>query len=258
MFTAKKLRFKSCLSVTLVAVVFSLGYGQSDRPGLVKGNPDTTQHPPDQALLARFEILNKKLSNVKGNYTLAGIININDHANPEAKMVNVKFLFCKHGDDFFYKLGTTATINEQGVYLYIDYQTKRILISEKKQVEYDAGLKSFADLGANIQAEHYKLTSKISGDDETISLINDHHISCKQYSITFERRDMKIKRLFMRLSDINDPLRTDKEKVVDVSISEWDSSAELAKYLSKDNVIKNINGGWKTVNGFKNYRLIKM
>jgi hypothetical protein len=219
----------------------------------VKQAPD-----PDKALLSKFKMLIRKIGDVEGNYTLAGVINIVDHANPKERMDNVKFLFCKHGDEFYYRLGTIATINEKGVYIYIDYQTKRIIVSDEKSVTREAGLKAFGDLGMNIKSENYRLESKIRGNEQTISLINEHHISCKQYTISFDKRTMAIKRLYMRLSDFNEPLRTDNEKVVDVSIAEWDGNADLTKYPSKGDIVKNVNGGWKAVDAFKNYQIVKM
>jgi hypothetical protein len=212
----------------------------------------------DKALLAKFEAVCKKMTATKGDYTLAGVMNIVDKADPVTAMRNVDFLFCKKGDEFYYKLGTTATINEQDAYLYIDYQTKTVLLSQKKELNYDEGMKQLGDLGAKLEGEHYKVFDKIEGNNETISLINEQHISCKLYAVTFDKRTLKISRLRMRLSNANEPLRTDNEKTVDVSVSTWDSSADLSKYLTKNKVIKNRGNRWETVNEFKNYRLVKM
>ncbi|WP_214073228.1 hypothetical protein [Mucilaginibacter sp. dw_454] len=220
---------------------------------------DTLRHAaePDKALLAKFELLCKKMRDIKGNYTLGGIIDINDKANPADRMNHVSFLFCKQADEFYYQLGKTVTLNEQGVYLCIDYGIKRIMFSRQKTVNYDTGLKQFADIGATIRSENYQLSSKITGDEQTISLINERHITCKQYALTFNRRNMKIKRLYMRLSNFNDPLRTGNEKIVDVSINTWDNTADVTRYLSKNNVIEHVNGTWKTTKEFKDYQLIK-
>jgi hypothetical protein len=256
---ARKIRNTGCLGALMVITILLQGYGQGIKHIKANGARDTVQNEqlPDKELLDKFGIMCKKIRDVKGNCTLAGVINIEDHANPAAKMENVGFIFCKRGDDFYYQIGKTATINADGVYIFIDHGAKKIMLSQKKQVVYNA-LEGLGDIGANIKAEHYKLVSKIKGDEQTISLINEHHISCKQYSLTFGKRDMKIKSLYLRLSNPQDPLRTDNEKIVNVRISEWDGSAELTKYLSKNNVIKNVNGRWKTVEGFKNYELIKM
>lgn len=232
------------LSVLVLAAFFSYG--------------KTTDTVPDKAVLEKFEQVCKKMNDVKGNYTLGGVINIIDRANPAGAMDHVNFLFCKQGDEFYYQLGKIITLNGQGVYLYIDNQSKRVMLSPQKKVQYDAGMKQFADMGANIQSEHYKITSAINGDEQTISLVNERHISCKQHTITFNRHSLKVKYLYMRLTNLNDPLNKANEKVITVKINEWDNTADISRYLSKDKVITNVKGRWKTVNVFRNYELIKM
>jgi hypothetical protein len=255
----EKITFIGCWCMLLIAAIKPV-YGRQAKaaPIIIYGDTIKRQAGADQKLLNVFESLCKKLSNVKGNYTIAGTISITDYANPTGNMKDVGFLFCKQVEDFYYKLGTTVTLNEQGAYIFIDYQHKAIMLSEKKQVAYDAALKSFGDIGANIKSENYKLISKINGNEQTLSLINEHHISCKQYSITFNRHTLKIKKLHMRLSNLNDPLRTDNEKIVDVNINQWENTADITKYLTKNSVIRNVGGKWEIVNAFKNYRLIKM
>ena len=238
------------INILMLLLHMSAGYCAADT---AKRVPE-----PDKALLSQFELLCKKMEDVKGDYTLGGVINIIDKVNPADRMDHVGFLFCKQGDEFYYKLGNTVTLNEQGVYLYIDYLARRIMLSAKKEVIYDMGLKQFADIGATVRSENYTMTSKITGEEQTISLINEHHISCKEYALTFDKRDMKIRRLYMRLTNLDDPLNKAKEKVIDVSITRWDDSADLSRYISKSEVIRPENGGWRTAIGFKGYELIKM
>lgn len=212
----------------------------------------------DGLIMARFETVCKKMTDVKGDYTLGGVMNIIDKANPATDMKNVDFLFCKKRDEFYYKLGTTATINQQDAYLYIDYKSKTVMLSQKKEVSYDEGLKQFGGLAGKLRGEEYKVIDKVEGNNETISLVNEQHISCKLYAVTFDTRSLKINRLRMRLTNQNDPLRTDNEKTVEVRISQWDNSADLSKYLTKSKVVKNVGKRWEAVNEFKNYRLVKM
>lgn len=234
--------------VVLVTGSYMSGVARAVRPA-----PDTAS-----ALLQKFALLCQKIRDVKGDYTLAGVITISDRANPAENMDRVPFLFCKSGSEYYYQLGTTTTLNESGNYIYIDHRNKRILVSGQKPLVYDSGVKGLGDLGAQLKFEHYKVESKISGGDETISLTNEHHISCKQYAIMFDRRSMKIKKLYLRLSNLSDPLRTDNEKIISVSITEWTKTAVLSKYLMKEQVIRSVRGEWETTAPFKQYRLTKM
>jgi hypothetical protein len=61
----------------------------------------------------------------------------------------------------------------------------------------------------------------------------------------------------MRFTNFNYP-EAENDQVVDISISQWNDTANMAAYLSKNKVVKYINGDWKTLNEFKNYRIVKM
>jgi hypothetical protein len=239
-------KINACL-LTVMLLAGSTGFGRQAQPA------------PDPALLEKFERLCRQISDVKGDYTLGGVFNILDKANPAAKMDNVDFLMCKQGNEFYYRLGQTITLNEQGANLYIDKTARRIMLSKKKQLVYDMGMGQFRDLGAHISDEHYQLVSQIHGDNETLSLVNEHHVSCKQYSIEFDRRTFRIKSLRLRLTNLSDPLKTDNEKIVEVRISNWEHKADLGHYLTKNKVIKKDGiGRIVLADAFKEYRLIKM
>lgn len=246
MSTYKPSKILTCLGALLIIACTRPAFCQPAAPA------------PDPALLSKFELLCKQVGNTDGNYTLGGVINITDPSNPKANLNHIGFLFCKQGDEFYYRLGQTETVNEQDVSLYIDHPAKRILVSPKKKVVYDIGLQQFGEMGKHIRDEQYQLQSKITGDEQTLMLVNEHHISCKQYAIVFNRQTLKIKRLYLRLTDFNNPLRADRDKIVDVSITTWEHVANLAQYLTKNKVIKNVNGVWGTVGAYKGYRLIKI
>jgi hypothetical protein len=212
----------------------------------------------ENALLNKFKQVCKQFNGNKKNYTLAGIMNVHDKRNPDTEMKNVNFLFCKSGGDFYYRVGQTVTINEQGLYLFIDQGSKAITLTKQKTISYDqGGFKQFGDLAASIKSENYTISSKVVGDQQTISLINEHHISCKQYALTFNKATLKISHLYMRFTNFNYP-EAENDQVVDIDISQWNDTANLNAYMSKNKVVKYINGDWKTLNEFKNYRVVKM
>lgn len=216
---------------------------------------DTVGKGPDvdAALVNKFKQVCKGFGSIKNDYTLAGVINIKD---PAVKPESVKFTFCKQRDEFYYLLGKTITLNGKGSYVVIDNQVHSILLSAQKKIEYGAdNLKQLTAMADNIRSENYQVTSKIKGQEQTISLVNEHHVSCKQYTITFNRSTLKVSHLYMRLSDFSAPLKKEKDKVVDVAITQWTQTADLQKYLTLNQVVVNKNGTWKGLNQYKNYRI---
>jgi len=244
-------------SIYVLKVAFALALCLISLIGQAQSNI-TSQRQTAFDTLAIFKKLCSQISDYKGAYTLAGVINIKNPTNPALEVKNVSFLFCKSGSEFYYKLGTTETLNENGVYLYIDHDRRNIMFSAQKQVAYDQGPLKTPDVSAMLKSEHYRLLSSARGDERTITLLNEHHVSCKQYSLTFDNADLKLRRLFMRLTNLSDPGDQSTEEVVDVRIIQWDKTADLARYLTKNQVVR-ISG--KNISGtgiFKNYKVIKM
>jgi len=213
---------------------------------------------PDKELLAKFRQVCHQLDDFRGNYTMSGVVIINDQSSPGKKIDKADFVFCKDGDEFYYKMGKMITINEQGLYLSIDMAAKTIMVSPQKQVNYDTRLKQFADVGNTIQSENYEMKNAVTGNEQTISLINEHHITCKQYSITFDKRTLRIRRLYARLTNLQNPSSADNDEIVDVSINRWDHTADLTEFLMPGSIIKNTNGRWTLKSEYKGYRLIDM
>lgn len=211
----------------------------------------------NKALLAKFQALCKKYDTVQQNYTLEGVMNIENKADTAGRMSNVDFLCCREGNAFYYRLGQTETINANGLYLYIDNQAKTILISAQKTVLEKNGPKAFAQLGASLKGEYYQLLSQTNGASQTITLLNEQHVSCKQYSVTFDTLNLKMKRIYVRLSNAQEPLRKDNEQVIDVSVSRWDDTADIRKYVSKAGIVKRVGEEWKLAEKYADYNLIK-
>ncbi len=130
----------------------------------------------DPVLLSKYKAVFKKYDTLKTSYTISGTINIIDQADTSGNMHHVDFLFCKAGDRFYYKLGTTETINSGGLYIYIDHLGETILLTAQKKVSYDQEPGAFADLGKEFKSEGYKISGSVNGRLQTISLNNEHKL----------------------------------------------------------------------------------
>lgn len=158
----------------------------------------------------------------------------------------------------YYKLGSTETINSGGQYISIDHQAKTIVLSEQKQLtESSIGL-PVKDIRSALKAEQYKLSGKQIGHTQTMTLLNEHHISCKEYTLSYDTDTWQIIHIYARLTNFEYPLRKDKEKILDVAISRWDEQANVSQYLVAGDVVLRRGASWGTTEKFKAYELIKM
>lgn len=109
-----------------------------------------------------------------------------------------------------------------------------------------------------LKSEQYQLSGEQKANIQTITLLNEHHISCKEYTLSYDIRNWRITHIHARLSNFEYPLRKDKEKILDVAISRWDTEANISQYLLAGQVIKRRGAGWGLTGKFTRYQLIRM
>lgn len=221
---------------------------------------DTAYHPPvyDRAALAAFEHICHHYDTIRQNYTISGRVSLCDPADTSANLKDVPFLCCKKGGELYYKLGNTETINAAGSFLYIDHQGKTIMLSAQKDLQGDAGMKVLTGMNKNLLSEDYKLKTVQSGGQKTYTLVNEHHISVKEYSLTVDALSGQLRRITTRLSGSTDPLRKDNEKLIDIRFNRWDAAAEMNKYKRPGDVVRTGAGEWTLSKGYSGYQLIRM
>ena len=252
------------LAVILVAACVFTARAVQDRysaNGLTKkAIVDTTYHPPlyDRATLAAFERICHHYDTIRQSYTISGRISLSDPADSSGNLEDVPFLCCKKGGELYYRLGNTETINAAGSYLYIDHQGKSIMLSPQKDLQGDAGMKALTGMNRNLLSEDYELTTAQSGGQKTYTLVNEHHISVKEYSLTVDTLSGQLRRIVARLSGSIDPLRKDNEKRIDIRFSRWDTATEMNKYKRPGDVVRSGAGERTLSKDYSGYQLIRM
>jgi len=212
----------------------------------------------DKALFDKFEQLSRKYDTIKQNYTVKGFITMIDKADTTTQMKNVDFVLCKKGNALYYKLGTTETINEDGVYLYIDHAGKRILVTQQKQIGNADAMQNLTRIAATLKSEYYNMTGSVKNGIQTISFTNEHHITCKQYTVSYDTLNNEIKHIYTRLTNFRDPLNKNKDKIMDMYLSEWDDKALITTYTLPGEIVKSEGKKWKKTKAYENYELISI
>lgn len=210
----------------------------------------------DKAILSKFEKLLKRMD-PSVNSTLTGVLHIVDKQDARGS-INAPFVMSKNGSAFYYRIGNTETFNADGIYLYIDNKEKVAAIAGQKEGVIAGGLGAIAGFAKNAALERYKLSSSVSGNVQTITMLNEDHLACKQYSLSFDKASMKIRRVFVRLTDQQDPSNKQKEKVITLDVTKWEAAGDPHTYFKKSAALSNIRGEWKMAGRYKNYKLIKL
>lgn len=206
----------------------------------------------DEALLKTFRNVLSQFSAAKKTYTIAGTITLINKADTAENMNNVEFVICKNGDDFYYKQGAAESLNKDSLFLDINPTSKKVFLSAKRELSSVAIIDS-AKLTQALQNENYTLKSDTTDRYQTISLINEDHPSCKQYTVTFDILSKRAVRMQMRLAAPEDPSDKKKERTVNIRISKFVDSADIDMYKKVSQII-NKNG--ELTGNYINYKLI--
>lgn len=217
---------------------------------------DSAYVPPvyDKMLLSRFEQLCQKLEG-KDGYAFSGSVSASDGADTTQAIKETNFIMCKKGQELYYKMGDSETINASGAYVLIDHAEKKVALSNQRDIVMPLGIQG-SSLSKNLASEYYNLTSKTNGNERSISIINEQHLTCKEYSITYDTLSNDIKRIYTRLSGSGDPLNRDNEQVIDIRIMNWEKP-DGAKHYFKNKAVKKKGADWELTKPYLSYELIR-
>jgi len=151
-------------------------------------------------------------------------------------------------------MGKMEAINEDGIYLNINQDTKKVFIAEKKQIN-TVSMISMDQLKQVLQTEDYDLSGKVNGSLQTISLINENHYTCKEYTITFDTLSKKIVNVFYRMAGVREPMDKAKEKLITIALTQCDTTGSLNKYKNKADII---DAQGKLLGKYERYQLIHL
>ncbi|WP_302903240.1 hypothetical protein [Mucilaginibacter sp. BT774] len=213
------------------------------------------EHNYDPALLRQLEQLAAQLDFNKQQCTYSGIINVDDGGDTTASVHNLEFLFSRSGKDFYYRMGNTETIHEDGVNLFIQHEQNKIVLSHNDMV-VQSPVTNLATIEKNLRYEDYDLVGANEGGGKKISLLNNTHITCKELSMTYDTISGKLQKLYTRFSDIADPLNKEKDRVISVSIKGIEDNSHLGHYPRLHDVITATDGNRHLKNKYANYELI--
>lgn len=209
----------------------------------------------DTVKVERLKRVYGKLNLNKNEFLIAGSISAKNGADTADRLNNAAYIFSRKGASFYFKLGTTETINANGIYLYIDHKIKRVLLAKKKEVISDFIMPELTTILNTVNEEGFELSSTTNGEIEQITLLNPYHLSCKEYTIAFNKKTLKPNKLYVRLSNSMESEDVKKDNVIDFRIR-LSSPVSAIETYTVQNIVKKEKRGWILYPGFKSYELI--
>ena len=208
----------------------------------------------DTALLAKFEKLSKQLDPHRNEYSIIGKLVFRDGADSAAKAQQVDYEVRKKGNDYYCRLGATEILSSNGTSTSIDHLNKQIIISEQKEMPATQLFPLTKDLLNKLEVERYELLETNQVGEAKLQLLNNYHITCKEYTITYNKEKMKPQKLFVRLTNFEDPESREKEKTIALYIDQCDSKSKWEE-LGKKKFVNEVAGKWQPIEKYKDYKL---
>ncbi|MES2111915.1 MAG: hypothetical protein V4577_24375 [Bacteroidota bacterium] len=211
----------------------------------------------DTALLRKFSGLLKTMDFNKNSFTYSGKYNITDGKDTTNNIHDLFFLFCRQGKNFYSKIGNNEIINENGINVYIEHDQKKIVISHNAY-QIKQGITDLGQLAGNIKGESYQLVNNVSGTCKKISLLNEHHITCKEMSVTYDTLTNTLSNIRLRLTDFSDPLNNKKDRAVGIDFTRLSDRSHMSSYPRIRDIIKYTNGKINAAPAYAAYELITL
>lgn len=211
----------------------------------------------DSVLLKRFTSAIRSLDFNRPICTYAGLINMDDPNDTTNSVHHIKFLFCRSGGGYYYRLGDVEIVHQGNLNVYIQHDQHKVVVSGQ-QIVIQPPVKNLGIIMKSLSSENYELKVKSEGTKQTLSLINEQHLSCKELSVTLDTLTGKLVRIHSRLNDFGSPMDKGKDKVMDVTIRELSSHANRGQYPLVSDIVKMSSGKWVLTGKYSTYELIML
>ncbi|HVW13049.1 MAG TPA: hypothetical protein VHB54_04465 [Mucilaginibacter sp.] len=210
----------------------------------------------DSVLLKKFISAIRSLDFNQPECTYKGIVDLEDGNDTTNNVHNLRFSFCRSGKNYYYQVGNAEIIHHDGINLYIQHDQHKIALSGEA-ITIKSPVTNIPLIEKTLQGEHYTLQHSQKGNMQTLSLINEHHISCKEISVTLDTVSGKLKQIYTRLTDFGSPADKNKERTMNVTLTEVKDQAEINAYPSWERFVKRSGGKWELTDAYRDYELIQ-
>jgi hypothetical protein len=214
---------------------------------------ETPYSKEEEAILQELIAVCGRMDTIQ-RYTVEGNMQASDPAD-SANVMNTHFRYCKNVQEFYYQSGENEMAALKDAYITVNDGVKKVFLSPPKKVV--PGFQMSADSILNIWKEdRYIVTRSEAPPLVIINLECENHITCKQYRFTYNKETQLLHKVFLRLTDFNDPLNKDKDKPVQITYTHWAEGEVPVELFRKDHYLSGEAGNYVPGKLYKDYELI--
>jgi hypothetical protein len=258
---AANIRWLLFTCLLLIAVAgWTLGH-ESRRPAKASAKTPVPTAAADTAydpkLLQEFSERLRSLDLNREHCLVEARLDMIDGQDTSRTARGLSYIFCRNGKDFYCRVGEAETIHTGTRNLFIRRDLRRVVLSSR-DIPLRQPLAAPEALLRYIRNESYRLRAYTAGSKRTLSLLNEHHLACKEISLTYDTASRKLQSVMTRLTDLQNPTNPRRDRVTILRILRSAGSGRPEHYRAVSDVVQKENGKWKLTGEFAGYKLIML
>lgn len=222
---------------------------------IVSDDSGVTYTPEEEHMLKEVIAVYARMDFCRQLYT-TGILEANDPADSTVAL-HSPFKFCRKGNDLYYQSGEMEVIALENIYISISNQSKKIFVGPARKIisPLQMATDSLVDIW---KKDHYSIDAHVLPEQTTVRLLCSNHITCKEYRYDYDPAAMVLKGVYMRLTNLDDPLNTAMDKEVRMSVDQWRETDIPPALLKTGTYLAKGKAGWEPVGAYADYTLISL
>lgn len=187
---------------------------------------------------------------------MTGSLDARDPADSSSTL-HSPFRFCRKGNELYYQTGDVEMVALEDIYITVSKSTKKMFVGPARTIisPFKMATDSMVDIWRN---DHYTIDTKVVPEQTTVRLLCPNHITCKEYRYDYDPGARVLRGVYMRLTNLNDPLNTAMDKEVKMSVDLWKEKDIPMALLRTGTYLVKGTSGWKPAAAYADYTLISL
>lgn len=219
---------------------------------------DDKKDPVDREIVEELVQLAKQFDSAAANLYFEGRFTAVDKMDTANALRNIPYTFYKTGEELYFRIGNTESINTKALYVYIDHPIKKIIVGAPKKVIMPSPNPPLDLMLDMIKEEGFTVSKSIESGIAAISLQSETHVSCKEYTVRYDAVGKSLRSIFLRLADISDPLDKEREKWTFMDIVRYDDTTQRNDLLQISRFVRQTSAGWMPAQDLNQYDLVEL
>lgn len=187
---------------------------------------------------------------------ISGTFNIKDPSDGTAD-TRQPFRLCRKGNALYYQNGDMETVALEDVYINISKDAQKMIVGPARKIVSPFQFPS--DTVVQFwKSEGYTISGETHAEVSTIRMLRENHVSCKEYRYDYDSSAMVMKRIYMRLTNLRDPLNSSMDKEMTIMIDQWKEKDIPTSLLRRNTYLVKKADGWEPAGEYTGYTVVSL